>query len=481
MTSAFGQPVEDNQNSMTAGPRGPSLLQDQTLVEKLAKFDSERIPERVVHAQGAGAHGYFEVTQDVTKWTKAHFLGEVGRKTPLFTRFSIVAGERGSADVVRDPRGFAVKHYTEEGIYDMVGNNTPVFFIRDAIKFPDFIHTQKPHPKTGRADNDAAWDFWVQHPEAFHQLTVLFSDRGTPVGYRHMNGYSSHTYKWVNAAGEAFYVQYTYKPDAGIKNFTAEESAEMSKTNPAFSKQDLYEHIESGNVAAWTMFVQIMPEADADTYEWDVFDITKVWPHKDYPLQEVGRMVLNRNPENWFAEVEQSAFSPNNLVPGVETSNCKMLQGRLFSYPDTHRHRLGRNYDQIPINHSYRTKVNTYQRDGESRSNGNFGSDPVYEPNTRGGPKPDPSYTKHAVTVTGKAARYAYTHSNCDYAQPRKLFESVFDETMREHTAKNAADHMKPARKEIQQKAVAIFNKISPDYGARVAKHLGVEVPAARL
>jgi len=291
-----------------------------------------------VHAQGAGAHGYFEVTKDVTAYTKAEFLNTIGKKTPLFLRFSTVAGERGAADVVRDPRGFAIKFYTEEGIYDMVGNNTPVFFIRDAIKFPDFIHSQKPHPRTGRGDPDMAWDFWVHHPESFHQTSFLFSNRGTPNGFRHMNGYSSHTYKWVNAKGEVFYVKYTFKTDAGIKNFTAEESNEMEKKNPYHSKQDLYDHIESGNVASWTMFVQILPEAEEEKFEWDILDVTKVWPHSRVPMHEVGKLVLNRNPENWFAEVEQAAFSPSNLVPGIEASNDKMLQGRLFSYPDTHRH-----------------------------------------------------------------------------------------------------------------------------------------------
>ena len=325
----------------------------------------------MVHAQGAGAHGYFECTHDVTKYTKANFLNSIGKKTPLFLRFSTVAGERGAPDCVRDPRGFAIKMYTEEGIYDMVGNNTPVFFIRDAIKFPDFIHTQKQNPATGRPDNNMAWDFWTQQPESFHQTSILFGDRGTPYGFRHMHGYSSHTFKWVNAEGEQFYVQYTLKTNSGIKNFTAEESAEMTKTNPNFSKQDLWDSIEAGEDVSWTWYIQIMPVKDADTYKFDVLDITKVWYHADYELIPIGKLVLNRNPENWFAEVEQSAFSPNNLVPGIEATNDKMLQGRLFSYPDTHRHRLGRNYQQMPINNSYRSHVNNYHRDGESRVDGN--------------------------------------------------------------------------------------------------------------
>ena len=339
----------------------------------------------------------------------------------------------------------------------MVGNNTPVFFIRDAIKFPDFIHTQKQNPATGRPDNNMAWDFWTQQPESFHQTSILFGDRGTPYGFRHMHGYSSHTFKWVNAEGEQFYVQYTLKTNSGIKNFTAEESAEMTKTNPNFSKQDLWDSIEAGEDVSWTWYIQIMPVAEADTAKFDVLDITKVWYHADYELIPIGKLVLNRNPENWFAEVEQSAFSPNNLVPGIEASNCKMLQGRLFSYPDTHRHRLGRNYQQMPINNSYRSHVNNYHRDGESRVDGNSGSSVNYEPNTLGGPAPDPKWAAAKFDVSGQAGRFKYTHPNDDFEQPRKFYREVLDEGAKQRIAENIAGHMADVTLELKQKALAIY------------------------
>jgi catalase len=344
LTTSNGCPIDNNQNSMTAGPRGPILMQDFTLIDKLAHFDRERIPERVVHAKGAGAHGEFEVTEDVSMFTKAAFLNKVGKKTPLFVRFSQVAGERGSHDTVRDPRGFAIKFYTEEGNYDMVGNNTPVFFITDPIKFPDFIHSQTRNPATNLSDPNMQFDFWQHTPEALHQITILFSDRGTPYGYRFMNGYGSHTFKWVNAQGVVHLVKYHYKTDQGIKCFTAEEIDQMTLKNKDFHTADLYEAIMAKNFPSWTWYVQLMPEKDADNYRYDVYDITKVWPHSDYPLIKVGKLTLNRNPENYHAEVEQVAFSPSHFVPGIEPSNDRMLQGRLFSYPDTQRYRLGTNY-----------------------------------------------------------------------------------------------------------------------------------------
>jgi len=390
LTTSSGNGVDDNQNSLTVGADGPVLIQDFHLIDKLAHFDRERIPERVVHAKGAGAHGYFQVTDDITKYCKADIFSEIGKKTPLFIRFSTVGGEKGSADTDRDPRGFAIKFYTQDGIWDMVGNNTPVFFIRDAIKFPDFIHTQKRNPQTNLKDPDAMWDFLSLVPESCHQVTILFSDRGTPDGFRHMNGYSSHTFKWVNKNGEEFYVKMHFKTDSGIKNLSAERASELSGKDPDYATRDLFNHIQSGQEATWTMNVQVMPVKDAELYRWNVFDVTKVWPHKDYPLQKVGKMVLNRNPENYFAEVEQAAFSPSHLVPGIEPTNDRMLQGRLFSYPDTHRHRLGVNYKQIPINCPYR--VSNQQRDGKMAVNGNGGSQPNYEPNSLGTPREDKSY-----------------------------------------------------------------------------------------
>ena len=384
MTTSNGAPVDDNQNSLTAGEYGPVLLQDFSLIDKLASFDRERIPERVVHAKGAGAYGYFEVTHDVTKFCKAKFLNTVGKRTPIFTRFSTVGGEKGSADTERDPRGFAIKFYTEEGNWDMVGNNTPVFFIRDPSKFPDFIHTQKRNPQTNCKDPNMFWDFLSLVPESAHQVTILFSDRGTPDGFRHMHGYGSHTFKWVNEKGEGFWVKFHFHTDSGVKNLTASEAGKITSQDGDYATRDLFDHIASGKSATWSMKVQVMPEADAAKYKWNVFDVTKVWPHGDYPLIDVGKMVLNRNPDNYFAEVEQSAFAPVHMVPGIEPSPDKMLQGRLFSYADTHRHRLGVNYQQIPVNCPYRSRVINGQRDGFMQVNGNQGSRPNYEPNTLG-------------------------------------------------------------------------------------------------
>lgn len=415
LTTSWGAPVDNNQNSLTAGPRGPILLQDLHLIDKLAKFDRERIPERVVHAKGAGAHGYLEVTHDVTKFTKAKFLNAVGKRTPLFLRFSTVGGENGSADTARDPRGFAIKFYTEEGNYDMVGNNTPVFFIKDPVKFPDFIHTQKRNPQTHLTDPDAIFDFWAHSPEALHQITILFSDRGTPDGYRHMNGYSSHTFKWVNEKGEVHYVKYHFKTDQGIKNFTAQQADAWKSKDLDYATRDLFDNIAKGNFPSWTWYVQLIPEKAGEAYKYDIFDITKVVPHSDYPLIPVGKLVLNKNPDNYFAETEQVAFAPTHLVPGIEPSVDKMLQGRLFSYPDTHRHRLGANYDQIPINCPYRARVAHYQRDGPATVNGNFGSAPIYEPNTLGGPVEDPTKKQAPFVVTGEAGRYFHEHPNTNY------------------------------------------------------------------
>jgi catalase len=466
---------------MTAGPRGPILLQDFTLIDKLASFDRERIPERVVHAKGTGAHGVFEVTDDVTKFTKAAFLNQVGKRTPLFLRFSTVAGERGASDTARDPRGFAIKFYTEEGNYDMVGNNTPVFFINDPMKFPDFIHSQKRHPQTNVQDPNNIFDFWQHTPESQHQIMILFSDRGTPYGYRHMNGYSSHTFKWVNAAGEVHYVKYHFKTDQGIKNFTADQAAEMTKTSGDFSGMDLFENIEKGNFPSWTWYVQLMPEKDADNYRFDVFDITKVWPHSDYPLVKVGKLTLNRNVENYHAETEQSAFAPSHLVPGIEPSNDRMLQGRLFSYPDTHRHRLGANYDQMPINCPYRARVANYQRDNLV-FNGNSGSAVNHEPNTQGGPVQDPTTAWHRQPVSGTTGRFAIPHPNTPFEQPRALYNKVFNEQDRQTLVKNLAGPLSAVKsREIKENMLALFYKVDPDYGTRMSQAIGIPLNKAKL
>lgn len=382
ITTAAGAPVGDNQNSVTAGHNGPTLLQDFHLLEKLAHFNRERIPERVVHAKGAGAHGYFEVTNDeISKYTKADFLSEAGKRTDMFIRFSTVAGELGSADTVRDPRGFAVKFYTEEGNYDLVGNNTPIFFIRDAIKFPDFIHTQKRHPQTHLKDPNMVWDFWSLSPESLHQITYLHGDRGIPATLRHQNGYGSHTYKWVNDQGEAFWVKYHFVSEQGVKGLDVDLAQKLAGENPDYHTEDLFNAIDEGDFPAWKLYVQIIPYEDYKTYKWDLFDVTKTVSLKDYPRIEVGRMVLNRNPDNYFAEIEQAAFTPGNFVPGIEASPDKMLQGRIYSYGDAHRYRLGANHQQIPVNRSV-NEVKNYQRDGYMRVDGNGGNSPVYEPNS---------------------------------------------------------------------------------------------------
>ncbi|MDO8689808.1 MAG: catalase, partial [Dehalococcoidia bacterium] len=410
LTTNFGAPVFDDQNSMTAGNPGPVLMQDVHLLEKLGHFDRERIPERVVHAKGAGAHGYFEVTHEVTQWTRAKFLSGVGRRTEIFARFSTVGGEKGSADAERDPRGFALKFYTEEGNYDMVGNNTPVFFIRDPLKFPDFIHTQKRHPATNLKDPDMFWDFLSLTPESIHQVTILFSDRGTPRAHRHMNGYSSHTFMWYNDKGAYFWVKYHFKTEQGIQNLTREEADRMKSLDPDHATRDLHEAIRRSEFPSWRLEVQIMMPEQADSYRFDPFDVTKVWPHSDFPPIAVGRMVLNRNPESYFAEVEQSAFSPGNFVPGIGPSPDKMLQGRLFSYRDTHLHRLGPNYHLLPINAPKCCAPTNYQRDGLMSSGATGAGYPNYYPNSFGGPAPDPEAAGPALPVSGSAARQPFVH-----------------------------------------------------------------------
>jgi catalase len=476
LTTAFGIPVGGDQNSLTAGERGPVLMQDVHLLEKLGHFDRERIPERVVHAKGAGAYGYFEVTADVTKWTKAKFLSKVGKRTDVFARFSTVGGEKGSADAERDPRGFAVKFYTEEGNCDFVGNNTPVFFIRDPLKFSDFIHTQKRHPATNCKDPDMFWDFLSLTPESIHQVTILFSDRGTPATYRHMNGYSSHTFKWNNEKDEYFWVKYHFKTDQKIKNFNQQEADAMKSKDPDHATRDLFNAIERGDYPSWTLQMQIMPAEEAEDYHWDIFDITKVWPHGDYPPIEVGKLVLNRNPENYFAEVEQAAFCPGNLVPGIAASPDKMLQARLFSYHDTHLHRLGPNYHLIPVNMPKNAPEMSYQRDGFMRVDSGGGGGPNYWPNSLKGPEPDISAKEPAFDVSGKADRHPYAHPNDDFAQAGNLYRDVMTDQDRENLIGNIVGHLGGAQKRIQLRQTAVFFKADEDYGRRVAEGLGLDV-----
>jgi catalase len=476
LTNSSGTPVDDDQHSITAGTPGPVLMQDVHLMEKLAHFNRERIPERVVHAKGAGAHGVFEVTHDVTQYTRAAFLSKVGKKTEVFVRFSTVGGEKGSADSERDPRGFAVKFYTEEGNYDMVGNNTPVFFIRDPLKFPDFIHTQKRNPATNCKDPDAFWDFLSLTPESVHQVTVLFSDRGTPDGYRHLNGYSSHTYKWYNAKGDYVWIQYHFKTDQGIKNLTREEATRLAGEDPDHATRDLHDAIARGEYPSWTVNVQIMTPEQARDFRFDIFDITKVWPHAEFPLNPIGKMTLNRNPVNYFAEVEQAAFCPGELVPGIAPSLDKMLQARLLAYDDTHRYRLGANYKLLPVNSPKAAKAQTYQRDGAMRCDDGGGSGPNYWPNSFGGPAPDPSVADPMYGVSGKAGRHQVNVIDDDFVQAGDLYRKVMTDTDRDHLVGNIVAHLGNAQKRIQLRQCAIFYKADPEYGTRVAKGIGVDV-----
>jgi catalase len=479
LTTNFGKPVENDQHSMTAGDKGPVLIQDIHLIEKLAHFNRERIPERIVHAKGAGAGGYFEVTHDVTKYTKAKFLSKIGKKTEVFARFSTVGGEKGSADAERDPRGFAVKFYTEDGNYDIAGNNTPVFFIRDPLKFPDFIHTQKRHPATNTKDADMFWDFLSLTPESIHQVTILFSDRGTPKTFRHMNGYGSNTFKWYNNKGDYYWVKYHFKTDQGIQNLTRIEAEKLKGTDPDHATRDLYEAIKRGDYPSWTLQVQIMKPEDAVDYRFYPFDVTKIWPHGDYPLIEVGRMVLNRNPENYFAEVEQAAFSPGNFVPGIAASPDKMLQGRLFAYHDAHRYRLGPNYHLLPVNRPKAMTMNNYQRDGSMRFDDNEGGKPNYYPNSFGGPKPQIDAAEPPFKVSEKAARHPYTHPNDDFVQPGNLYQHVMKAEDRTHLIDNIVTHLCNAKKEIQIRQTKIFYKANPEYGRRVAE--GLKLPLKEI
>lgn len=475
LTTSWGAPVGDNQNSMTAGSRGPTLLQDVHLLEKLAHFNRERVPERVVHAKGAGAHGYFEVTNDMSKYTKARLFNGVGKRTQMFIRFSTVAGELGSADTVRDPRGFAVKFYTEEGNYDLVGNNTPIFFIRDAIKFPDFIHTQKRDPQTHLKNPTAIWDFWSLSPESLHQVTYLMGDRGIPATFRHMNGYGSHTFKWVNEEGEAVWVKYHFKTDQGVKNMTNDVAAKIAGENPDFHTEDLFNAIENGDFPSWTLYVQIMPLEDSNTYRYDPFDVTKVWSHKDYPLIEVGKMTLNKNPENYFAEVEQATFSPGTMVPGIEPSPDKMLQGRLFAYADAHRYRVGVNHNHLPINRP-QSGYHNYQRDGQMRFDGNGGGTVYYEPNSFEGPKESTENKTTPFAVTGVAENVAYD-SDDHYTQAGDLYR-LMDEEERTRTVETIVGAMKPVTKdEIKLRQIGHFYKADPEFGQRIAEGLGLSIP----
>jgi catalase len=473
LTTASGAPVADNQNSITAGPRGPLLVQDVHLFEKLAHFHRERIPERVVHAKGAGAFGTFTVTHDITKYTKAKLFSKIGKKTDVFLRFSTVAGERGSADTVRDVRGFAIKFYTEEGNWDMTGNNTPVFFVRDPLKFSDFIHTQKREPQTNLRSEIMWWDFWSHCPEALHQVTILFSDRGTPKGYAHVNGYGSHTYSFLNTKDERFWVKFHFKTQQGIENFSAEEATRLTAEDPDWATRDLFERIKRGDFPKWNFKVQIMPEEEADSYRWNPFDLTKVWPHEDYPLIDVGVLELNKNPENYFAEVEQAAFAPSNIVPGISFSPDKMLQARVFAYADAHRYRLGVNHQLLPVNRPRHASAQNYQRDGFMRFDGNVGAAVNYEPNSFGGPTENPAFREPPLKISGDADRYNQPRVDDDFIQPGNLFRLMSKEEQA-RLIENIVGTLKNVPEFIQKRMLEHFHKADPDYGKGVQKGLGL-------
>ena len=473
MTTAAGNPVGDNQNSLTAGPRGPVLMADYQLMEKMAHFNRERVPERVVHAKGTGAYGKFTVTGDISKYTCAKIFAKVGNSCETFARFSTVAGELGSPDTARDPRGFAVKFYTEEGNWDMVGNNTPVFFIRDPLKFSDFIHSQKRDPQTGMRDNTMQWDYWSLSPESMHQITTLFSDRGIPATLRNMHGFSSHTFSLWNQKGERYWVKWHFKTMQGIKTLTQAEANKIAGEDLDYHRRDLFAAIERGDFPKWRVMVQIMPERDAETYPINPFDLTKVWPHKDYPLVEVGVLELNRNPQNHFAEVEQAAFEPGNMPPGMGASPDKVLQARLLSYPDAHRYRIGVNYAALDVNKP-RCPVHHYHRDGQTRFDGNFGSAVNYQPNSFDGPVEDAKYKEPPLKISGDADRYDHRVGNDDYTQAGNLFRLMSADQKRQ-LIDNLVGAMRSVPKFIQVRQLKHFYKADPDYGKSVAAGLSVD------
>ncbi|MFI6800642.1 catalase [Streptosporangium canum] len=474
-TTDAGIPAPSDEHSQSVGPNGPLLLQDHYLIQKMAHFNRERVPERVVHAKGGGAHGILQITEDVSQFTKAG-LFQKGKETPLFLRFSSVAGELGSPDTQRDPRGFAIKFYTEEGNYDIVGNNTPIFFIRDPQKFSDFIHSQKRRADTNLRDHNMQWDFWTLSPETAHQVTFLMTDRGTPASWRHVHGFGSHTFLWYNAAGEKFWIKYHFKTDQGIKNFTDAEAGAVIAQDADYHIRDLHTAIKNGDHPSWTVNVQVMPFEDAADYRFNPFDLTKVWPHSDYPEITIGKFVLNRNPDNYFAEVEQASFEPANLVPGIGPSPDKMLQGRLFSYPDAHRYRIGANYLQLPINRPL-SPVRSYNKDGQMT----FANpaDPVYAPNTVGGPAADPAlFEGENYQVSGEIIRSAYTlhREDDDYVQPRALWENVLSDTDRSHLVSNVVGHASAPEvtAEMKKRVVEYWTNVHKDLGQGVAQGLGV-------
>lgn len=475
LTTAAGRPYYENEDSMTAGPRGPVLLQDYYLHEKLAHFNRERIPERVVHAKGSGAFGTFTVTHDITEFTKAALFAKVGNQCRVLARFSTVGGEKGSADTERDPRGFALKFYTTDGNWDLVGNNTPVFFIKDAKKFPDFIHTQKRLPQTNLKSDTMMWDFWSHNPESLHQVMILFSDRGTPDGYRHTNGYGSHTFSLINSHNERIWVKFHFKTMQGIRSLTGPQAEMLRGKDPDYAQRDLVDAIQRGDFPKWALKIQVMTEKEARHFKWNPFDLTKVWPHSDFPLQDVGVMELNELPANYFAEIEQAAFAPANVVNGIGFSPDKMLQGRILSYPDAHRHRLGANYEQIPVNRPI-TPVHNYQRDGQMRVDDNGAGNPNYYPNSFDDIVADQKYREQPMPLDGNVGDYydRNHHDDDHYSQPRALFRQVMTDDQRRNTIANLVATMSgiegPKREEILNRQLGHFYKVDQELALQIAE-----------
>ena len=483
LTNSAGIPYYDHEDSQTAGPRGPVLLQDFILQENLAHFVRERIPERVVHAKGTGAYGTFTVTNDISNYTKANLFSKVGNTCKIFTRFSTVGGEKGSADTERDPRGFAVKFYTEEGNWDLVGNNTPVFFIKDAKKFPDFIHTQKRLPKTNLKSATMMWDFWSFNPESLHQVLILMSDRGTPHGYRHMHGFGSHTFSMINSANERVWVKFHFKSKQGIKNFNEEAAIKMKGENPDFAQEDLMHAIESGEFPKWTLYIQVMTEEQAKEFRWNPFDVTKVWFHDEFPLIEVGEMELNEIPVNYFAHVEQATFSPSNLVNGISFSPDKMLQGRLFSYADAHRYRVGANAHLLEVNRCPFV-VNNFQRDGAMADSSQYKDAPNYYPNSFGEIKPTSAHTSFEEDLdSNHVANYNRNENDDDhYTQPCLLYTKAMIDTDRQNLISNIISSMSgisgPKRDEIINRQLCHFFRANIELGMKIAMGLQINIDA---
>jgi len=472
LTTSAGAPVPDNQNAITAGARGPLLLQDYQLIEKLAHQNRERIPERVVHAKGWGAYGTLTISSDISQYSCASIFDGIGRKTDMIARFSTVAGELGAADHERDVRGFALKFYTDEGNWDLVGNNTPVFFLRDPYKFPDFIHTQKRHPKTNLRSPTAMWDYWSLSPESLHQVTILMSDRGLPISPMHMNGYGSHTYSLWNREGDRHWVKFHFKTRQGHDFYTNGEAAEVVGRTREGYQEALFGAIERGDNPKWRFCIQVMPEIEAENMPFNPFDLTKVWPHADFPLIEVGELELNRNPDNYFAEIEQVAFSPSNTVPGIGFSPDKVLQSRIFSYADAHRYRLGTHYEALPVNRP-RCPVHHYHKDGLMNFFGQAtgSTDAYYEPNSFDGPVEVLEAKEPPMRINGDVDRYDHRDGNDDYSQPRALHDLMRQES-RNRLYSNTAASMSGVPSHIIDRALGHYDQISPAYGNGIREAL---------